>query len=337
MNRIAFIVPTYPVHFAFAQKLEESFFACNLDKQADLYFVLTDESELEEWKKQGFCSLNILLSKEYRNFANRGIINIKKFYALSQLKDKYDYTIIIDSESEFIRDVDLQQICDEIFDHKQLFGNRLFLFQKIQFENIKNQCRSRFPKRDIGRLPTEDKDLYLWFNNLPVYRNADLDDFFAQIDYSAISDSLTFEDFDHYLYMYYLLLYKDFSIVDLQMFGYLAAGENIPEGFAFRWETRTPHDFVMCAKQSYLLLDNPKLFLLIHLDRGIRNLFSIIGNHLSKTISYEKDISLLKEKNASYEKDILLLKEQNQQFKNLFNQKSSLYKFFHFYWLRGKK
>lgn len=255
VNKVAFIIPTYPPHFNYAKNFLDTFRKNYLNLQADLFFIFSNESEAQEF---GEYEYKIILPDELRIFENGGIINIKKFFALKSLQNQYDYYIVLDSESEII-----------------------------------------------------------------VYKNEFLQDFFVSIDFNNSISTLTGLDFDHYIYMYYLVLYQNFKVVDLKMHGYLGAGENMPEGYCYIPANALKHDFYMCAKQSLHLWNNKNLFVVIQIDRILARLFWIIGNALSDlTIQYHN----LEERVRNLENKEIETK-----------QKSKLYKFFHMYALRGKK
>ena len=78
VNKIAFIIPTYPPHFNYAKNFLETFRKNSLNLQADLFFIFSDESEAQEF---GEYEYKIILPDELRIFENGGIINIKKFFA----------------------------------------------------------------------------------------------------------------------------------------------------------------------------------------------------------------------------------------------------------------
>lgn len=321
VNKIAFIIPTYPPHFNYAKNFLETFRKNSLNLQADLFFIFSDESEAQEF---GEYEYKIILPDELRIFENGGIINIKKFFALKSLQNQYDYYIVLDSESEIIKNVDLYSICNSIYETKKLYGNTVWNFEHIGMCKIREQCKSHFKSNEnFSTLAEKEKDLYLWFSNLPVYKNEFLQDFFVSIDFNNSISTLTGLDFDHYIYMYYLILYKNFKVVDLKMHGYLGAGENMPEGYCYIPANALKHDFYMCAKQSLHLWNNKNLFVVIQIDRILAGLFWIIGNALSDlTIQYHN----LEERVRNLENKEIETK-----------QKSKLYKFFHMYALRGKK
>lgn len=318
-NNIAFIIPIYPPHFDYGNALLKSFYDKSLETQADLWFVFTNE---EESNKYGAYENKIILPEELRIFDNKGIINIKKFYGLKTLQNKYDYYIVLDSEIEFIKNINLYRICEQIYNEKKLYGNSVWNFEHLGMERIRSKCRSYFKScTNFKNIVNEEKDLYLWFSNLPVYKNEYLSDFFDTINYNKNIYNLTSLDFDHYIYMYYLIIRKNFKIIDLKMHSYIGAGESMPEAFCFVPGTDIKHKFNMCSKAALSLLDNDNLFVVIQIDRTLSRLFFIIGNALSDlTIKY-----------TNLQNDFSNFQKKNRQ------KKSGLYKFFHLYALRGKK
>lgn len=100
VNKVAFIIPTYPPHFNYAKNFLDTFRKNYLNLQADLFFIFSNESEAQEF---GEYEYKIILPDELRIFENGGIINIKKFFALKSLQNQYDYYIVLDSESEIIK------------------------------------------------------------------------------------------------------------------------------------------------------------------------------------------------------------------------------------------
>lgn len=205
INKIAILIPTYPPHFSWAYQLRSSIYKYGINNQADIWFVFTNESESTQFNN---CENKIILPPEL--VKSDGIINVKKLYGVNYLHDKYEYIIVLDDESKFIRRANLQNICEKFFTDKKLYGN--VAKSKICNESgiIKNACR-KFFKFLNNKYP--DFGLYLWFNQLCIYRGNTIPDFFeyANIDYAKLN-SLTF---DYYLYMYYLLLHCDFKVIDL--------------------------------------------------------------------------------------------------------------------------
>lgn len=260
MNKIAFLIPVYPPHFKYAKSLNDSFKLHQLDKQSDLWFIFTDESEKEKF---GEYNNSLILPKNLRNFQRSGIINIKKFYGLNKLKNKYEYIIVLDSESLFIRNINLKEICDDFWNKKVLYGNKVLPEGFERVNPIKISCRNHFNiEKEI-----KNDDLYLWFNQPCIYRAETLDEFFNIISYKEKAADFSWQDFDYYIYMYYLLLYKDFIIEDLEIesnYGICEAGLD----YLFFKSDKYEHcNINMCSQATLTKFDNPKLFVICHIDR----------------------------------------------------------------------
>jgi hypothetical protein len=263
-KRVCFMVPTFPPHFDFVRNLIKSYQAL-LSSQADFYLVFTTEEEEEQF---GQFNTSIVLPAELRIFDNKGIINIKKFYALTVLQDQYDYIICLDSEALFIKKIDLLTLCETHFAEKRLLGNTA----QNDILPIVNQCLSHFSEalnRSALKLP-----LYLWFNNLCIYKSALLPDFFQKTGVLDKIKQLSFFDFDYYIFMNYLVLYQDFSVVDMEIEADWSACESHK-----KWELhfkskkyRSSHilsRIYLCHSNVLPIYENPNLFLSIHVERSV--------------------------------------------------------------------
>lgn len=256
-KKICIVVPTYPMHYLYALDLMKSFEEFYYDKQASLYFVFTTPEE-----RDGFMPCNsIVLPKSLRT-QSRGIINIKKFYALTQLKEKYEYIIVIDDESLFCRTVDLYDFCSSFFCQKILYGNLIENAPWDFFNAVTESCGKVF-KKDAKKLRSP---LWLWYNQIPIYRTADLKDFFKTTGLGKRINSLTYNDFDYYYY-YYLILKFDFCTVDIGITADGAAVETT-EGSFFKINGNYEREHIyMSTRFAKDLFHFDNVFLLCHIDR----------------------------------------------------------------------
>lgn len=262
-KKICFAVPTFPGHYLHALDFMKSFAEYQYDKQADLFFIFTTPEE-----RDGFMPCNsIVLPKSLRIMANKGIINIKKFYALMQLKDRYEYIIVIDDECLFCKTVDLNEICTSFFERKILYGNIVENAPWDFAHIVPDCCRKFFDKETQKKL---NCPIYLWFNQLPIYRTADLKEFFKMTDMGHRIHYLTYTDFDYYIYMFYLIAKRDFDIVDIGIVANRAFVEITSECCYTLVEKKDKIQHVymstLDAKNSLFLAD---VFLLCHCDRDI--------------------------------------------------------------------
>jgi hypothetical protein len=262
-KKVAFLVPIHPPHFNYARDLLTSFKQFVLDTQSDLWFVFTNEDEREAFGEY----LNaIVLPEELCIFENRGIINIKKFHGLRQIQDKYEYIVVLDAESQFIKHADVYSVCNEYFTNKILLGNEVLPEGMERTEGIKASCRKYFESHpDFEKTKNP---LYLWFNQPCIYKTATLPDFWKKINYDALVKHLQWADFDYYIYMFYLILFRGFRIEDIEIksnYGICEATEDFLFFKSNKYETLP----IFMASQSVLhKFDNPKCFIAIHLDRN---------------------------------------------------------------------
>lgn len=262
-TKVAFLVPIHPPHFHFARDLLVSLHNHGLDKETEVWFVFTDEVDKASF---GDYPYTIVLPENLRIFDNNGIINIKKFYGLRQIQDKYPYVIVLDAESQFIRNVNVFALCEEYFSSKILLGNEVLPEGTERTEGIKNSCKRFFAgHKDFEKL---NNPLYLWFNQPCIYKTDTLNDFWDKINYDKNIAKLQWADFDYYMYMFYLILYHGFNIEDIDIrsnYGICEATEDLLFFKSDKYETLP----IFMASQPVLhKFDNPKCFIAIHLDRN---------------------------------------------------------------------
>lgn len=212
MKKISFLVPIYPPHFEFAKNLFESYQDKGYESQADFWFVFTDAKEASLFTTH---DKKIVLPLELRIFENGGIINIKKLYGLQHLAPEYEFVIILDAETLFIKNnANLAQICVKYFEDKILLGNKAT--DKFCYI-VQQECRKYYLKSSLTEIQNNKyfySPLYLWYNQLCIYKSSTLENFWQKINYQFIARELNGCSFDYYIYMYYLLLYEGFTIKD---------------------------------------------------------------------------------------------------------------------------
>ena len=261
---IAFVCPTYPPRKEYAKSLLKSFIDCRLNEQSDLYFVFTNKSDSNEF---GEYQYKITLPENSFDHTEalpkaKGIVNQKKLYGLSTLYKKYKYVITIDDDALFYKNINLLNMCNRFYQEKILIGNKTKnheLFTQIKsasekaVNNILNYCVK--------------SDLYFWFNQPCIYFSEYIDDFFQKINYKNRLFDFSYFEFDFYMYGYYLLMYKGFLLVDacpqIPSSGFVESAHNSDINFLPQIVDR----IYQCHRGMLKALDNPNLFMLIHMDR----------------------------------------------------------------------
>jgi hypothetical protein len=210
-KRIAFMMPVYPPHYDYARNFLRSFKKHKLDKQADIWFVFSNNEDLAmfpDGENAIVIPPNIKLDIVQVGRLRTGVINIKKFYGLSMIKDKYEYVLMVDAETLIIKNIDLHKLCADFFDRQILWGN---IPTNQIAKKIIESCRRHF---DISE-KFDNEDLYLWFNNPCIYRTSHLNDFFFTTAILEKFEDLSSLDFDYYVYMLYLVFYHGFRIENI--------------------------------------------------------------------------------------------------------------------------
>lgn len=218
-KKITFLMPIYQPHFKYAEEFLQSFHRFKLNQQADVWFVFSNEQERQLFSKK----TNAIVIPENLQHLERdnGIINVKKFYGLSKINDKYDYVITIDAETIVIKNKNLLNICNEFFKTKKIWGNTP---TDLDAMKVVDSCRKHLSlKKKI-----KNDDLYLWFNNLCIYKTANCDDFFNKTKILEKLEDLSFWDFDYNIYMLYLILHEDFKIENIRQKCFGFSSSSVP-------------------------------------------------------------------------------------------------------------
>lgn len=260
-KKIAFICPTHTYHFNFVKALLCSFKIHHFDFQSDLWLVFSNDEESEHF---GNYECKLVLPEELHIVENGGIVNIKKLWAIKKLQKNYEYLIIIDSETLFIRPINLLSICKHYFYTKILLGNQISPDGKELTDNIKSKCKEFFPLNQQSFLSS---DLYLWFNQPCIYKTSNLDTFF---EITQLDDKLEFINwyhFDYYIYMYFLILYEKFTVEDMEIESSYGVCEATKPPFLIKTEKYTKLSVLLSSLFNLKRFNNSKLFLLIHIDR----------------------------------------------------------------------
>ena len=203
-----------------------------------------------------------------------------------QLEDKYEYTIVLDAESKFIKKANLYKICKKYFNDRVLYGNKL---NSVNQQNtLKDACKSFFNKDERIKLNNYD-DYYLWFNQLCIYKNSTLKEFFKITNIKEKIKDLTFYNFDYYIYMYYLLLYQNFSVQDLDIITEIGALENTINNVIIKSNKYKKMNIYLSSSYMYQLLKLRKVFLLINIDRYYIKSDNIIRRFMNKLKLIKRD------------------------------------------------
>lgn len=208
-EKIAIIIPVHPPHFHYIYNLIKK--TSKLMTFIDFVIVFSNNSDYSSFTEKD--KIKEIIIPENTNTGN--IISFKKLYALEQFKTIriYDYFIICDAEIDIIPENFTQHnIINKI---NNIFKNKIIYAGNYTPDFIKNiikMCCEKFID-DLDKLKeiTKNYTLYYWWSDLPVYKYEHLVSFFDKVDYTDIKH----EHFDNLLYINYLLLYHDFTLLNI--------------------------------------------------------------------------------------------------------------------------
>lgn len=261
-NKIAFLMPVYPPHYKYMKNFMKGFYKYSIDKQADLWFVFSNEEDKSHFPK---IKNYVILPKHLQNLRREnGIINTKKFFGINAIKNNYEYIIVVDAEMEIFKNINLYSICKKFFQDKILWGTPIVYEERNKsYSAIKVACSVFFKDIEIN-----EHDLCFWFYNLCVYDTKTLDDFFEKTNILRELNNLSFWSFDYYIYMFYLLYYQSFTPHNIYSNAFIEM--KIPLLNSYYIE----NCMHMCTREMLVQLNKlykcKNCFLHIHLDRVIK-------------------------------------------------------------------
>jgi len=209
MNKCAFVIPIHPKHFTFAETIIDQLSGSD----ADLYFVFTTKTDREMFPYKA----NSLILSDYVDLSivekKNSFITLKKFYALLNLKDKYDYITCIDSEVKFLKTSGFYDLMKQIAERRSFYGSVLETSNTgrcIIYETLFNLTLAK-DRENLMNL-SRNCSIYTWWSNIPVYTCDYLDEFFRWINFDKNLDKYSWSVFDHMLYNYFCVLFKGYRI-----------------------------------------------------------------------------------------------------------------------------
>ena len=216
--KIAVVIPVHPPRFKYVPMLVNSYLK-NM-KYIDLYFVMTSEDEQK--LLQEYPVNFIILPKDIdhdRLEESRGYPTFKKFYALNQIKDDYDYAITMDVETEFLDLKNLDTVVCNFCEKKEVYGcnhNGKFKKRNKKPEKINNKCA------EFLDVQVDNQNVFFWFSQIPIYHMKIFSKFIDHIDFenhNKIIDKLSwYTSFEYIIFMYYCVKYHGYKIVDLEQY-----------------------------------------------------------------------------------------------------------------------
>lgn len=253
-KELAFVVPTANRgnHFTYTAKLINSWVNTGNCDTSDIFIVMSSYEE-----KQIFISLfkSMFPDIDIQMFrmltfphSRKKIINYptcKKYWGMLQIYKNYKYVICMDDETSFVRNLTIDKL-DRLWEEKEWWGSNINMEDRRGISNT--SASVMFPKHvnELKKI-TEDWTMYTWWSNVPVYKTEDLDDYFNNFVLKHPWETLPYRIFDHIPYVYYLLLFKGWTLKNASVlypstYIGLAGGGDQKSGLEFLTDPRIIRD-----------------------------------------------------------------------------------------------
>ena len=227
--QVCFLIPVYPRDYNFL-----NFLNTLPDINFDIILILSyysDHQLLESLNYKKVYKVLVLedfLKQEYitKLIDDKIIITFKKYFGLNKYKDTYKYLATIDSEVRFININNIYEKFDIYFNNKKVYGG---LAQSNSYNNkdlaykINYNSASIFSPSEQNKIEKETHNflLYFWFSDISVYESNTLKEFLNYISYTdneTFTSKLNWYIFDYIPYVYYLYLYHNFELVNINQY-----------------------------------------------------------------------------------------------------------------------
>lgn len=200
-------------HFDLALNLCKSKIDHNID--ADLIFIFSNEKQKDKFALRTEKELGIenllynIMPNELSVYKAKAVT--KKLYALNKFMNNYDYIILIDCESEFVRHFEAGKLAQEIWDSHNMLASNIspdgFFIMRKCYKQMGLYYDKKLRKA-LGGFKYN-----FWFNELQVYKCSYLSNFFewlSNFDIEKIYN--TWDCFEYYVFYAYLCLRHSMQI-----------------------------------------------------------------------------------------------------------------------------
>ncbi len=214
MNSVAFICPLYDMknHFDLAINLYKS--KIDYDIQADLIFIFSNEEQKNKFELRVKNELGVddmiynIMPEDLSSYKAQAVT--KKLYGLKEFMNQYDYIVLVDCESIFVKKFDAGQLAEEIWNSKGMLASNIspsgFFIMRTCYKTMGLYYNKKL-RKSLGTYKYN-----FWFNELQVYKCTYLSGFFewlSRFDIEKIYN--TWHCFEYYVFYAYLCLEHDFA------------------------------------------------------------------------------------------------------------------------------
>lgn len=220
--KTATLITTHKPKFTYARTFLERFHQ-HVKKPHPLYIVFSNEEEADEFNRSVQLEyIRLIVPANFMNYG--GIVNIKKFFGLNEIINEYDYVGVYDCDSEIVKSVDFDLVYPTIFNTKVLKAN-----VSERGSNLVKEVAEKLGMFNEIIQTTVNKQMYWWFNEIPVYEKHSFKRFYEWFCKLENVDAIMqdYWCFDYIMYGIWLLTHEGFTIQEFNVSCYWGAVECI--------------------------------------------------------------------------------------------------------------
>ncbi len=277
----AIIIPLHLKHLNYFFRFFKSKLVNEIKNK--IYLVLTYNTDLKQLLEytEKFPELEYVVMEEIvpkniikMSIENKSIVSYKKFVALNHLKEKHEYFYVFDSEVEFIKKCDMDQIAIDYYKDLKIYSNKLYQ-DHPKITKIIREPYKFFNINEKKKIIENIKHSYFWFNDIPLYKSEYLNGFFEKIDFIhrlKFIRKMNWFVFEYILYIYYLITIDKVKIINIDSeynikmnncFGEQKLNDNNREQLKKIFEITKPMWSLKSIPNNY----SDNIFIHFHLDR----------------------------------------------------------------------
>lgn len=237
--------------------------------QSDLIFIFSDEEQKDKFDLRVKNELGIedmiynIMPKELLIYKAQAVT--KKLYGLKEFMGQYDYIILVDCESVFVKNFDAAQLAEEIWNSHNMFAANFSLKGFFIMRKCYKAMGLYYNKK--LRKALSGFKYNFWFNELQVYKCSYLINFFDWLNnYDIEKIYNTWDCFEYYVFYAYLCLEHDMQI---KKYHYYCIGCGVNE-FLYAYSIKKQEKIFNKMQFHWTTSDkikSEKICMLFHLDR----------------------------------------------------------------------
>jgi hypothetical protein len=234
IHDVAILIPISPKGYDMLYKLLNKLISNHIT--IDIFLVFSSQADYDSFGMKNHIKPILIGNDVDMSNKTDATVCFKKLFGLNSLvNSKYEYIICCDDEVDIIpenlTEVNLKDKITQIYNNKKVYAGKItpdsnaVLQSRIlpQLDQSYMQMARNSLEASAKLFPnyyerlksvTENFTLYFWWSDLPVYKRDTIEDFLTTINYKNIDYTAQSNNYDHIIYLFYLITKHNFEIVD---------------------------------------------------------------------------------------------------------------------------